>query len=39
MEGVFTVLQIVSYTILIINGLWTLYERLSAVFGHNQKKL
>lgn len=37
MATVLTVLQIVSYTILIVNGIWTLYERLSAVFGHNQK--
>lgn len=37
MATVLTDLQIVSYTILIVNGIWTLYERLSAVFGHNQK--
>lgn len=37
MELIITVLQIVSSIILIVNGIWTLYEKVSAVLGHNKK--
>ena len=37
MEKILIALQIVSSTILIVNGIWTLYVRVSEVLGHNQK--